>query len=445
MLTDLLTSLQLWWLLPTNRYLVVAGAAVVLAALLAARLAVSVEFRLAGSPPAIPTTLRQRLRALLRQSYFPLAGLLAGQLVSWAGVQLGRPLVAASIARLSGLFWFLLVYGLAAALVRQALPSERARRVIRLLVLPPLIAAIIAYLLGLWESLVRWLTLPRQLRPGVVFSVADGLLALAIVVGFIFLGRLLRATLRRALLLRGEADTSVADSLATIISYVIAFGGALVALSALGFDLTLLTVLGGALGVGIGFALQTVISNFISGLILLFDRAIRPGDVVRVDEHIGRVQRIGIRSTVIRTRDHVQLIVPNSDFLTGVVTNFSHDEAPVRVSIIVRVDYRHDPRRVEQLLLDAAAATEGCLREPLPQLFFTEMGETGMEFELRVWTNDPWGIPRLQSDLRFNAWERLHQAAITLALRPYQPLSLNPDDGDDSLFVVSSEPPPPSR
>jgi small-conductance mechanosensitive channel len=412
----LLPVLQNWLVL--NRYSLLASLLVLLLAGLARALGQRVEVQLLGPRAVQPTGPGQRLRQLLAQSYFPIAALLAGQLVGGVGTLLGQPEVGTSVERLAGVFWFLLFYGLVAEVTRQLLPKGPSEKLIRLVLLPAAALGSIVYLLGFWGQFRAWVTAPILAGQGVRLSVGDLVLAVLILALASQLAGVLRRGLRQALERQGEIEPAVADSMATILSYLVAFAGGLMSLSALGFDLTLLTVLSGALGVGAGLALQGVISNFVSGLILLFDRSIQPGDVIQVAEMVGRVQRIGIRTTTIRTREHIQLIVPNAELMENTVTNYSHTDLAVRTSISVKVETHEDPRRVAQVLLKSAAAVGRCLKEPAPEVAFTNMSEDGLELELRVWTNDPWGMPRLQSELRFQVWQQFHAADISLASNP---------------------------
>lgn len=171
----------------------------------------------------------------------------------------------------------------------------------------------------------------------------------------------------------------------------------------------------GALGVGLGFGLQNVASNFISGLIILFERPIKVGDRVEVGQVLGDVRRIGARATTIVTNDNIAIIVPNSDFITERVTNWSFGSRHVRIGISVGVSYTSDPVLVRRLLLEAAGRQPGVLDEPKADVMFSGFGESSLDFELRVWTLEFIQAPTvLRSQLNFVIWEAFKAAGIEI-------------------------------
>jgi len=149
-----------------------------------------------------------------------------------------------------------------------------------------------------------------------------------------------------------------------------------------------LTFLAGALGVGVGFGLQNITSNLISGIILLFERPIKIGDRIEVGGVHGDVVRISPRATTIVTNDNIAVIVPNSDFITGRITNWSYTDRDVRFHIPVGVSYRSGPEEVRRLLLAVAGAYPGVLKQPEPDAHFQEFGDSSLNFVLLVWTSD---------------------------------------------------------
>ena len=175
--------------------------------------------------------------------------------------------------------------------------------------------------------------------------------------------------------------------LARILQYVVWIIGLMIALEALGFDLTTLTVVAGALGVGIGFGLQSVVSNFVSGVVLLFEQPIRIHDRVTVENVEGNVVGINFRSTTIVTNDNISIIVPNSEFINNSVTNWSHGDPKVRVHVPVGVAYGSDVSLVTETLLAVARETEGVLEKPGPEVRFKEFGDSSLDFELLAWTD----------------------------------------------------------
>lgn len=192
--------------------------------------------------------------------------------------------------------------------------------------------------------------------------------------------------LTNRVLTRRGVELGVREATGTIVRYVLMFVGLLVILQTLGIDLTALSILTGAVGLGIGFGLQNIASNFISGLIILFERPVRIGDRIAVGDVEGDVVRIGARSTTVLTNDNIDIIIPNSKLITENVVNWTHTERKVRFRIPVTVAFQADVRKVEQALLEAAKLVPEVLDSPAPGVRFLEFGENGFEFELRAWT-----------------------------------------------------------
>ena len=168
---------------------------------------------------------------------------------------------------------------------------------------------------------------------------------------------------------------------------LIAFG-VLLGLGALGLDLTKVTILAGAFGVGIGFGLQSVVNNFVSGLILLFERPIHVGDVIHIGDLSGEVRRIGIRASVVRTWQGAEIIVPNAQLITERVTNWTLSDRRRRIDLPVGVNYGAPLETVFQLLESVARAHPRVLRDPAPRAFFLRFGDSAVNYELRVWVED---------------------------------------------------------
>jgi small-conductance mechanosensitive channel len=202
-------------------------------------------------------------------------------------------------------------------------------------------------------------------------------------------------------------DSGLVQTISAITSYAIIGIGILVALGSIGLNLTTLTVIAGGASVGLAFGLQEIFNNFISGFILIFERSLEPGQVVEVDDNTGRVETVGIRSTTIRTLDNVELIVPNSRFLTETVTNMTKTEDLVRAQVDVGVSYNSDPHQVREVLLQAARKHPKILAEPAPTVQFRDFGASSLDFSLFVWTDDALHLAPLKSDLRYDIWDAL--------------------------------------
>ena len=176
--------------------------------------------------------------------------------------------------------------------------------------------------------------------------------------------------------------------LSRMLQYLIWIFGILVALQVMGFNLTTITVVAGALGVGIGFGLQNVVGNFVAGIVLLFEQPIRIHDRVTVENVEGNVVDINFRSTTIITNDNISIIVPNSQFINNSVINWSHGDPKVRIRVPVGVAYGSDVELVTRTLLDVGEGTEGVLEKPKPEVRFKEFGDSSLNFELLVWTDN---------------------------------------------------------
>jgi small-conductance mechanosensitive channel len=200
--------------------------------------------------------------------------------------------------------------------------------------------------------------------------------------------------------------------LSKFILLVLAF---LLALNVVGIDLTALTVFGGALGVGLGFGLQRIASNFISGFIVLFDRSIRPGDVITIDNTFGWVQELHARYVVVRDRDGVERLIPNETLITTEVINWSYTDRNVRLKIPVSISYDNDPEQAMQILLASASANSRVLADPPPAARLMNFGDNGIELELRVWIQDPEaGLANVRSDVNIAIWRAFKAAGIVI-------------------------------
>ncbi len=200
----------------------------------------------------------------------------------------------------------------------------------------------------------------------------------------------------------GDVEIGMRQSIATIVRYVVIAVGLVIIIQSAGIDLSTLTVLAGAAGLGIGFGLQNIINNFVSGLIILFERPIKIGDRVDVGSVHGDVVNISARATTIVTNDNIAIIVPNADFISGKVTNWSYTDRKVRFDVPVGVSYASDPEVVTRLLLEVANAHKGVLAIPPSEVLFEEFGDSSLNFALQVWTKDYSAKPRvLKSELNY--------------------------------------------
>ncbi len=199
-----------------------------------------------------------------------------------------------------------------------------------------------------------------------------------------------------------QLETGPRYTLARLVQYLVYVVGFMLALEIVGIDMTALTVLAGTLGIGIGFGLQDVAADFISGLVLLLERPIKVNDYVTTEEDIrGRVESIDFRTTRIVTNDNITVLVPNSDLIDDHVINWSHRDDRVRLRIPIGVAYGTDARKVERLLLEIAKDEAAVLDDPAPVVRFKDFGDSSLNFELLAWTNEPRKHYAIKSNLNF--------------------------------------------
>lgn len=232
------------------------------------------------------------------------------------------------------------------------------------------------------------------------FSIMSLILAIVVFYLSVILSKMAERFVKN-LLADKELDQGVKGSIERFTRYVVVIIGVLMTLDTVGISLSSLAALGAVLMVGIGFGLQNITQNFISGLIILLERPIKIGDLVKVQGVSGRVIEIGARSTLIHTRDDVAIIVPNSQFISEQVVNESFSGEKMRLHIPVGVAYGSDTEQVKEVLLKVASENKRVLDHPKPSVNFNDFGDSSLKFELRVWVRELWENDIIKSDLRF--------------------------------------------
>jgi potassium-dependent mechanosensitive channel len=257
--------------------------------------------------------------------------------------------------------------------------------------------------------------LTYQIEAGAVTVTIGGIaLFVAAVYLAMWVARVVRLLLAEDVLPRMSLPRGVDNSIATLSYYALIMLGLLAALAVVGFKVSELAFIFGALGVGIGFGLQGVVNNFVSGLILMFERPVKPGDVVEVGGTTGTVREIGIRATTVRTFEGAEVVVPNGALLSDKLVNWTLTDRNRRLDVAVGVAYGSDPRRVIELLLAVVRDTPGVLQHPEPVVFFAEFGASSLDFILRAWTSDFDNSVRIRSDLTVRVYEALKAAGIEI-------------------------------
>ena len=225
---------------------------------------------------------------------------------------------------------------------------------------------------------------------------------------------------------RLNAEPGVVESIATLTRYFLLTMGIIFSLGVLGLDFTSLAIVAGGLSVGIGIGLQDIVSNFVSGLILLFEQTLRPGDVVELEGRISRVEQISLRATTVRTRTNEELIIPNSRFTSEQVKNLTRSDRMVLVLVPLGVSYKSDPRLVRQLAVDTALQHPLVLTDPPPGLIFRGYGDSSLDFNLSVSINQPEMSFAIRSDLYYLLWDVFAEHGIEI---PFPQRDLNLGDG----------------
>lgn len=241
-------------------------------------------------------------------------------------------------------------------------------------------------LYGLLKSILNYTLFTINQTPVTVSSIV---IFIVVFLGFILFSKLLTRTLGARILSRFQIDAATKYNLERITYYVIIVIGAIIAFQFIGIDLSGLAVIFGLLSVGIGFGLQNVTSNFVAGLILLFERPIKIGDRVTVGDTEGDVIAINMRSTTIRSLNNIAIIVPNSEFISERVTNWSHGDKRIRIDVDVGVSYTSDLDAVLRCLYEVAAENEQVLKDPEPLVHFIEFGDSSWNMKMRCWIEDP--------------------------------------------------------
>ncbi len=251
--------------------------------------------------------------------------------------------------------------------------------------------------------------------PGITLSLVQIFLLIGMLIAVFWFSSRTKRFLFNRFLVRSGLDRALQYAIAQIVSNLVLIVGIFLVLENTGIHLGALTVFAGAVGVGVGFGLQNIVSNFISGLVILAERPITIGDRVEVAGIVGQVQQIRARSTLILTNDNIAMIVPNTKFIDSPVTNWTHGDPRVRFRVPVGVAYGSDVNKVRDALIAAGRSDPHVLEDPAPSVFLKQFGESSIDFELVVWSAEMSHRPsRFKSDLNFAIEEKLREAGIEI-------------------------------
>jgi small-conductance mechanosensitive channel len=344
-----------------------------------------------------------------------------------------------------GLIAFAIFFGVGLSLAK-IFQSEQFRRLLTRLKLGKNFASIIPTIFGLATLIFFTVTainaagVPlawNQPLPGISLTLVQIFLLVALLLGIFWVSARTKSFLFNRFLVNSGLDRSLQYAIAQIVSNIVLVVGVFIVLDNAGIHLGTLTVFAGAVGVGIGFGLQNIASNFISGLVILAERPITIGDRVEVAGVAGQVQQIRARSTVILTNDNITMIVPNTKFIDSPVTNWTYGDPRVRFRIPVGVAYGSDLEKVRNALVEVARENSHVLPQPEPTVFLETFGESSINLELVVWSKEMSYRPRrFRSDLNFAIAQKLREAGIEI---PWPQRDLHFRDGVVRIEMTASK------
>jgi small-conductance mechanosensitive channel len=318
-------------------------------------------------------------------------------------------------------FMALFAMGLVVASIAQ---SSGIRRLFSRFKLDPKFSAIVTTLLSVAAfvfftvSAVNASGIPLSWNaplPGVSLSLVQIFLLVGLLIAVFWISSRTKRFLFNRFLVESGLDRSLQYAIAQIVSNLVLVIGIFIVLENTGIHLGALTVFAGAVGVGVGFGLQNIASNFISGLVILAERPITIGDRVEVAGIVGQVQQIRARSTVVVTNDNIATIVPNTKFIDSPVTNWTYGDPRVRFRVPIGVAYGSNVEKVSEVLIAAGAENPHTLKDPAPSVFFDGFGDSSINFQLVVWSSDMSNRPRrYRSELNFAIERRLREAGIEI-------------------------------
>lgn len=291
---------------------------------------------------------------------------------------------------------------------------EAAGRFLRFFVLV-LIVILALHIAGIYDPLMAVLGAPLVSFGEVEGSVLTVFTAIVVLLGFLMASRITRKLMELRLFPRLELEEGVAYAISSMVHYLLLTLGVVAALLSTGLDLSAFGIFAGALGVGIGFGLQEMVRNLVSGFVLLFGRAIKKGDFITVGGEFGQVTSVGARSVGLRTRDNVELLVPCSDLVNNTIVNYTHTSPNVRLHFRVGVSYNADPKLVREVLLASALASQFIHKHPAPIVWLTGFADSAVEYELVAYANIRQASEsHITGELNFIFWDKLHEAGIEI-------------------------------
>jgi len=379
-------------------------------------------------PKMVGSLERKPLLIALYHLLTPIFALSFLYIAIWLFGQLGYP--GGLLEELINLIWLWLIYRFILTLLYTRY-GETARPYQNWILTPIFIALVIFQIFSILPGSIVLVDVP------IIFgavSVTGRRLLTALIVLYIFgvVAWIVEQILVQSLPKLLNTERGVIESVAILTRYALLGLGILVSLGMLGIDFTSLAIIAGGLSVGIGIGLQDYVANFVSGLVILFEQTIRPGDIVEVDGMVSKVEKISLRATIVRTQANEEYIIPNSNFTQQQVKNLTKSERRVRIRIPFGVSSESDPEFVRQLTTEAGLQHPLVLTDPPPQLFLLGFGESDLNFELLVSIGHPELMVRVKSDLYYTLWEVFKQNKIEI---PNPQRDINLGDGWEKLVA----------
>lgn len=345
----------------------------------------------------------QKIEKFLKALYLPLLWWFL-MFIAWqAADSLESPIILLRLVTTLISVWIVI------SLVTLMIESETISKIIRVVAWSLAILNIFG-LLGAFTNLLATTTFNFGANIINLLGIITGLTSMIFLIwGALFVSRLIESKLKDAPTVTPSARVLL-SKLSRIVLVVLAF---LFAMSNIGIDLTALAVFGGAIGVGLGFGLQKVVSNFISGVILLLDKSIKPGDVIEISNTYGRINKLAARYTSVISRDGREHLVPNEDIITQPVINWTFSNKKVRQHLPVNVSYNSDLEYAMNLMLEAANESSRVIKEPEPKVLIKGFGDNGVDLELRIWIRDSEnGVSNIASDVYLSIWHKFNDGGV---------------------------------
>ncbi|MEZ5758131.1 MAG: mechanosensitive ion channel [Emcibacteraceae bacterium] len=348
-------------------------------------------------------TIYKRIEKFLKALYLPLLWCILVFIAWQVSASLNGPIIFLRLATSLIILWIVITW------VTLMIESETISRIIRIVAWTMVILNIFG-LLDDFINLLSTTTFTFGTTTISILSIITGLTTSVVLIwGALFLSSVIEAKLRDAPNVTPSARVLL-SKLSSILLVVIAF---LFAISSMGIDLTALAVFGGAIGVGLGFGLQKVVSNFISGVILLLDKSIKPGDVIEISGTYGRINKLAARYTSVISRDGREHLVPNEDIITQPVINWTFSDKKVRRHLPLNVSYNSDIEKAMDLMLEAAAESPRVIKNPAARALVKGFGDNGVDLELRMWIRDSEnGVTNIASEVYLKIWHKFNANGI---------------------------------